>query len=574
MNDLLKTEILNRAATGQLMVWLTSSEITAEQREHAISCMAQLHGARELNVLSIIHRPSETEEWRLDYASWSQIYRNLLPLLNDNAGAIIDALVKLGTGIWEYTFIEAFHDWCSLDETRCCEVLELEADLSVPETFLTSALIVSLQNNPTMHLPLAIDFAQGVRRSRTPGFRAMAMMSVDDNDAIQTALATLAEIAGDEGVLISARAEAFRAALELARRCAGRLNLQVSCIIEKAIESRRTELLIECCNILARSKILGEMTPSLLKAVQIINLGEPQAVTAVDTAIYMLLQRPCKEQALECLDALIGNNANEFPKADLSSSLRYLAGSNDQHLLPEVICRWLGSGDGALCSAARRLINYAPDRKLVFNFSPQNGAWSDARTLYLARKAIGWLMPHETAPASFVVCLLAEAGDAAREKLADLLFDPLLVNYPIATRSYLDSTLPNLPPGARTVLEATLIKHDLYLRALEDVGFVPELQPSDRDKAVDSQRQADLLAEASENAEGSSSSLMSLFHRQTLLYGKRAVSYAPSVDGSSRRMDSRLASISVSTANPMGWTYDPFGLDYSLRVFRAEKAPQ
>ena len=40
-------------------------------------------------------------------------------------------------------------------------------------------------------------------------------------------------------------------------------------------------------------------------------------------------------------------------------------------------------------------------------------------------------------------------------------------------------------------MEAVLARDDLYKKAIEDVGFVPELQPSDRHRWIEAERQAE-----------------------------------------------------------------------------------
>jgi hypothetical protein len=231
------------------------------------------------------------------------------------------------------------------------------------------------------------------------------------------------------------------------------------------------------------------------------------------------------------------------------------------------------TGDRALCAAARHLLTSRGDQKLKFDFDPGNRDWPDGRTLYLARKAIGWLMPHGTAPASFLICLLRAASDDAAKELGKLLFDPLLVNYPLATRAYLEEVCQSLPAEAKVCVEAVLARDVLHKQAIEDVGFVPELQPTERHRWIEAKRRAEEWAKAGREAEGKSV-LAHLATRQTLLYGTRAINYVDDPGGGTQRLDNRLKTFSYTADNAMGWVYDPFGLDYMLRVFRAEQNPE
>jgi hypothetical protein len=56
-----------------------------------------------------------------------------------------------------------------------------------------------------------------------------------------------------------------------------------------------------------------------------------------------------------------------------------------------------------------------------------------------------------------------------------------------------------------------------------------------------------------------------------VLYGVRTICYVPEQGGGTRRIESRLTTYSHTADNPMGWVYDPCDLDFTLRVFRAER---
>jgi len=62
-----------------------------------------------------------------------------------------------------------------------------------------------------------------------------------------------------------------------------------------------------------------------------------------------------------------------------------------------------------------------------------------------------------------------------------------------------------------------------------------------------------------------------LVTRSTLLYGNKSVFYMSAGDGASQRMEMPLTSHGVSIDFPRMDNIDPHGLDYMLRVFRAER---
>ncbi len=181
-------------------------------------------------------------------------------------------------------------------------------------------------------------------------------------------------------------------------------------------------------------------------------------------------------------------------------------------------------------------------------------------------------MPHATAPTSFLLCLLPGASKADAEELAGLLTDPILVSYPVAARDYLEGALSRLSGPARNRVERVLAEHSAYLLAIEAVGYIPELQPSGRQRWLEHRRQDEAFQRAGREAEAASD-LISLFGKQLLLHGVSTISYVDDSGGGTRRLENRLGTITHTADNAMGWIYDPCGLDYMLRVFRTVRPP-
>lgn len=574
MDETFAVQLLATASQGQLMIWMTNPELTEEERQHAIDCLAQMHRARRIDVFEHMHRPPEHDEWHLDYGLWSRAYRDLVPVLDDEACRVVSAVVGLGTGFWEPTFQEAFLDWCLRDGGRIDRVLELASRPEIPDFCFAAALIAGLRTNPSAYFNVAVEYAQGSYRSRMPGIRALSAISLQDDGTVERALSILGGIVEDGHAPARDRADALTAVVEVAQRSDGSLDGQVSRIMSSATASGQAELLHACCDVIVRfgAKLRDSVLPSVLEAFRSLDINASAGRSSVDMPLYSLLTSGRRKEALSCLEILLRRSKANDPLDALGSTTHHLA-TTTVDLLPFVICRWLLTGDRALCAAARYLLTSTGNQKLAFDFDPGNRDWPDSRALYLARKAIGWLMPHGTAPASFVVCLLRGASEDAGKELGELLFNPLLVNYPLATRTYLNAVCSNLPDKAKACVEAILARDDRYKQSIEDVGFVPELQPTERQRWIENKRRGEEWDEAQSSAKGQSV-FAQMFTRQTLLYGTRAIGYVDDPGGGTRRLDNHLGTISHTADNAMGLIYDPFGLDYTLRVFRAERNPE
>jgi hypothetical protein len=78
------------------------------------------------------------------------------------------------------------------------------------------------------------------------------------------------------------------------------------------------------------------------------------------------------------------------------------------------------------------------------------------------------------------------------------------------------------------------------------------------------------MAESMRAAE-KNSVFFGLAARSTLLYGQKSINYIYRGDGQPKRIEMPLISHSVEMEIPRMADLDPYGVDYMLRVFRAER---
>lgn len=574
VNEELAAQLLLTASHGQLMDWLTNPDLPLEDRARAIDCLVQLHRAHLIDVFKHMHFPSGPDSWRVDLTAWSHIYQDIIPLLEDDAGRVVSGIATISKGSLGPFVQKAFLSWCASNTQRVDDVLALEYLPDTPEFCLTAALIGGLRIDAAAYLDTAVAYARGLHRSRTPGIRGMAAMSVENDEAVKRALVALENVHDDAHTPIEDRTDALVAALELAQRCGESLDGAIDSFLEKVIASKQPELLAACANFIARfdARLRSSLIPPLVRALRELDIDVLEWSATIDAALYSLLRHGQQEEALVSLEVLMRKSQANDPLDILRSTAHHLS-HGDRKILPTTICRWLLTGEATLCAGARNLLNLTGNQKYIFDFDPGNLSWSDDHTLYLARKAIGWLMPHGTGPASFLICLLRGASEKACKELTKLLFDPLLINYPRAVRVYLETIGPDLAAGAKVHVDEVLALDDSYKQGLRSIGFVPELQPNERQRWIEHERQTGAFTEARQRAEGRSA-LAQLFSRKTLLFGTRAISYVDDPGGKTRRLDNYLGSHRYETDNVMGWAYDPFNLDYTLRVFRVEHKPE
>src|SRR5690606_27454599 len=154
--------------------------------------------------------------------------------------------------------------------------------------------------------------------------------------------------------------------------------------------------------------------------------------------------------------------------------------------------------------------------------------------------------------------------------LGQLLFDPLLVNYTGEPLQYVEQRTAGASTSVAVCL-SNAVKHvESYLDDLRSVGTIRELPPGRAQREAYHSSQARQFAEAYKEAE-KRSVFMSILHKSVLLYGRKSISYVYGPDGKMHRTEMPLQAHSMEVEVPRGERIDPFGLDYMLRVFRAER---
>ena len=554
------------------MLWLASADRSAGERDAAVACLAAMHSEGVVDVLDHLRRPDGLKDWQLDYGAWCAVYRALLPQIDDPPRRVVEVVKELAVGIWDPALSDAFVEWCARKADRIDGVLDLHGDVGIPMFALAGALIAGMRSNPSAYIATAIAYVRSSGRLRMPGTRGMACMATGEAKAVSLAIGTLGEFVLDDLQPIGDRTQALCAMFEIAHRCGGYADAEMAMIAGQAICTGQPEFHRECCLAVVRfgRKIGNALLAVLLGAVGHLDVSQSETRSLADTALYGLFSGGLEREALPQLESILRNELGKAPFAGLKSTEHLVA--HNLALLARVVSRWLLTGEKVLCAAARHLVVANGDQRLAFDFDPGNAEWPAGMTTYAARKAIGWLMPHATAPASYILCLLPEATDPEASVLLGLLSDPILVNYPVAARAYLEGACAGLPEPSKFLVSRVLAEHDAYVSGIEAVGYLPELQPTEHQRWIEQQRQNAAWAKSSAEAE-SQSELAALFGRQTLLYGVTAICYVDDPNGSTRRLENRLGTVSYTSDNAMGWIYDSCELDYLLRFFRAERSP-
>lgn len=291
----------------------------------------------------------------------------------------------------------------------------------------------------------------------------------------------------------------------------------------------------------------------------------------IDYGLVKLLDREHPTKGIQFLESLLLANPNELSLDAFDSATRKLI-DNPHDQLNRLLTRWFLRGDRVLCEGIHAIVNHAHDHSLLLSVDPSELDSSDPlRIIFLARKAIGYLFFMPVTAASIIISLIQQTTEHETiQKLSDLLFDPLLINYPGKVNEYLIEQKVRESEKVRSAAEAVLKASEDYFDMLKSTGVIQELHPSQAQRDVYRGHFSRLMSESMKEAE-KESVFFSLISKSVLLYGRTSIGYVDGPDGESNRMEIPLSSHGTEMEFARREIIDHVGLDYMLRIFRAEQ---
>ena len=240
-------------------------------------------------------------------------------------------------------------------------------------------------------------------------------------------------------------------------------------------------------------------------------------------------------------------------------------------LLSRVTTRWLLNGAPALCESVRSIVGKSHNDNLPTDIDATELKMKDfIHMVFVARKTIGYLFMNPITATSILISLMRLAhDDKTLECLGELLFDPLLINYPGNVLEYVEAQARQETEKVKETLDKALAELAAYLDTLSAVPVLAALHPSQAHREAYSRYTGELFAALRQEAE-KHSVFRHLASKSTLLYGRKCINYVDGGGGPPHRVETPLTSYSGPREFPGMERLDEHGLNYMLHVFRAE----
>lgn len=534
--------------------------------------LVALHNERTIDVLEPARTIGDSPVNQHDFFTVMHVYCDLIPELEAEVPAMLAAVKALvaraGDDLASGMPNGTYRTWAEQGNRARATFAAIDPADPEDSTYVFLGLQALAKSEPDAALEAVIAYLGGTAApARSAAAKAIGTINLATPEARTRAAAALAAAssAADDnnlGHILTAICEIARAHPEMEDAATAMIEAATPNVGDQAIHQLSLELMFH-----------GEALPPAIVAgltaiMHRVPIGNRGTLEHIDAAGGKLVTHGRLDEALALITPLISKH-EELTSLETLDGFSYALLQLAPDQLAKVIMGWLLSLDPNLGRAALSLVgDHHGNAPLVLDVGDTTLGLSDADMILLAHRAIGFLFIHAITAASLVLGLIRGAADGSREVMANILFDPLLINYSGELADWLGQRAKDTSDPAQPVIVDLLSRLEAYIDGLRKAGRIKELRPSERQRLIENYRQQESMRQAHKQAE-KKSVLMSIVSRSVLLYGNRSISYVEGPDGAKQRNEMKLHSISHSFESPRLDILEPFDLDYTLRVFRA-----
>lgn len=426
------------------------------------STLTTLHNDGAIDVLEPARAISSSSIDQHDFFTVMLVYCDLIPALEAEVPAMLAAVKALvaradndgASGMPN----RAFRTWAEQGDRARTTLATIDEQDPEDAAYLFLGLQALAQNAPDDALTEAIAYLAGqaapAGSAAAKAIGTIALATAEARTRAVAALTAAVATADDNGLghILTAICEMARAHPDMEASAVALIDAATPQVGDQAIHQLSLELMFHGEELPAA--IVGALT-TIMHKVAIGNRGTIDNIDAAggklvrhgrpDEAVALISPLIAAHDELVSLDALDG-----FSNAVLQLSPDQLAG---------VMIGWLLSLDPNLGQATMSLVgDHHGDAPLVLEVDGATLGLSDADMILLAHRAIGYLFIHAITAASLVLGLIRGAAEAPREVMADILFDPLLINYSGELADWLRERAKNASDPAQPVMAELLTR--------------------------------------------------------------------------------------------------------------------
>lgn len=193
------------------------------------------------------------------------------------------------------------------------------------------------------------------------------------------------------------------------------------------------------------------------------NLG---SINNLDYGLAHMLKSNESRQAIEFVEAYIRINKNSEIIKCFDSFSNELINENDT--FNRVVTKWLLSDCMSVAKSVLTIFDFINDEKFELRANFDDIQNVSAEMKYLScKKSCGWLFTNPVAATSFIMSIVESASEVDRDKIQNLIFNPLLISYSGMVKEYLSSISGSENENVRTIVKNLLSQQETYHEGLK-----------------------------------------------------------------------------------------------------------
>lgn len=526
------TEIIETAEAGKLLDAIFERHWAGElqEKEPLAQMLATAHNDGLIDVLAPLNVRALARYSGYPAINGRQTYERLLSKLNVSGEAILGALETLyGAEPFSHGADVSLSEWCGAHPQRPIDLLELVAR-ELPSATKYQALRIGIRSGLNSDEDYFVDHAirfsrEGIGTQKAEVARSLYGYLFKGQThwrAVVGAMSTALEDLDDDPL----RCAILRTALSWLRKTPEDLGDDVEELIRTACVPFTSEIAYTVCYALAfDAKSLSWPDFKCLLDRLLDAKLEPKAVGVLDLALSNLLSNGHAGEVRNFLRGVLLRTDATHRLSEFQAVVSKISAS-DTGALNDWVIDWLRSGDPTLCMEVSESI-FEPGVEHVFDIDFSAYDLKDWEVGFVARKAIAYFFNRHGTLGSFLASLARVANGHEHPVLTELIFEPVLLNYPsLADTDTSFDAIANDPndPG-RVVIKNALEQLKRYLDELGTIEMIAELRPSEREVQLEFELRTEKTTRAMRDA--SENSLMAQLGavQRILLYGDGMVSW-------------------------------------------------
>ena len=549
--------------------------LSLQDGDNLPNVLVDLHNTSTVDVVAAFStlRKSRTKpdffltRWMLEKAL-SELDANVLSVME----CVIHLTKEAGEDLAAGTLIDSYSEFCAKTPSRPQKALELiENNTRELMNLLAPTLSAGARHDVVLYTQKALEFTNHPDlEMRKRAIYSLGGIRYQTEDAlVETAIKRITEtvdLEDDDHLLSNALYSAFKISTRHTS-IAG----EIADIFDKALKKGSDITLHMASEIFGLSA--SKVSPSLLK-ILITHLSnvDPEHISTlnnIDLGLNTLLSGQSPDIGIAFLEQLL---VTRNVKMEALDSVALLLSENKNGLLDCLMTRWLLKGDQALCTTFHKIIRPGRNNNIILKIAPDELTRTDSiHLIFLARKAIGYFFFRPVTATSILLSLFSFTEDEQTvSEITQLIFDPLLLNYPGQVGDYLEEQCNTDNASINAVSKQAIQAYKNYVEDIGSAATLSEHHPPMTNREAFRRHYSQRMHQSIREAE-KQSVLMPLVKKSTLLYGTKFIHYIGEPHGRNRRMEMPLPEHSVSVEMPRIHNIDPFGLDYMLRIFKHEQ---